>query len=167
MAIAFKTMNALCTCSVTLGATPQVSIGPGHSSKLNPRDCQLFLASAAVVKFKEMVASENNLLLTRTPLMSHLRQLTTSFHHPSSFSCWRRTFEPFNDILHMPATIFTLCDLPSCSGYRSNSTSMAMLSSQLLALWARAYFHHNNVLTESRIATFMILYDSAIKDSKP
>jgi hypothetical protein len=42
-----------------------------------------------------------------------------------------------------------------------------MLSSQLLALWARAYFHHNNVLMEAQIATFMILYDSVIKDSKP
>ncbi|KAG1140431.1 hypothetical protein G6F37_010678 [Rhizopus arrhizus] len=112
MFIVSKTMNALCTCSVTLGATPQVSIGPGHASKLNPRDCQLFLASAAVAKFKEMVAPENDLLLTRTPSMSHLRQLTTYFHHPSTFNCWRRTFEPFNDILHMPASIFTLCDLP-------------------------------------------------------
>ncbi|KAG0755671.1 hypothetical protein G6F57_008406 [Rhizopus arrhizus] len=64
MVIASKTMNALCTCSVTLGATPQVSIGPGHASKLNPRDCQLFLASAAVAKFKETVAPENDLLLT-------------------------------------------------------------------------------------------------------
>ncbi|CEG70124.1 hypothetical protein RMATCC62417_06073 [Rhizopus microsporus] len=167
MVIASKTMNALCTCSVTLGATPQVSIDPDHASKLNPRDCQLFLASAAVAKFKEMVAPENDLLLTCTPSMSHLRQFTTSFHHPSTFNCWRRTFEPFNDILHMPATVFTLCDLPSFSGYGSNSTSVAMLSSQLLALWARAYFHHNNVLTEVQMATFMILYDSAIKDSKP
>ncbi|CAO3691746.1 hypothetical protein G6F70_004003 [Rhizopus microsporus] len=87
MVIASKTMNALCTCSVTLSATPQVSIGPGHASKLNPRGCQLFLASAAVAKFKEMVAPENDLLLTRTPSMSHLRQLTTSFHHPSTFNC--------------------------------------------------------------------------------
>ncbi|KAI9323351.1 hypothetical protein BX666DRAFT_1873403 [Dichotomocladium elegans] len=43
MVIASKTMNTLCTCSVTLGLTPQVSIGPAHASKLDPRDCQLLL----------------------------------------------------------------------------------------------------------------------------
>lgn len=84
MLIASKTMNALCTWSVTLGATPQVSIGLSYAWKLNPRDCRLFLASAAVAKFNEMVAPENDLLLTCTPLMSHLRQLTTSFKKEGS-----------------------------------------------------------------------------------
>ncbi|ORY93111.1 hypothetical protein BCR43DRAFT_364963 [Syncephalastrum racemosum] len=76
-------------------------------------------------------------------------------------------FKPFSDFLHMPATIFTLCDLPSFSGYASNSTSPAMLSAQLLALCARAHYHHKNMLTEVQRGTFMILYESAIKDSKP
>lgn len=165
--IASKTMNALCTCSVTLGSTPQVSIGPGYASKVDPRDSNLFLASTAVVKFKDMFATDNDRLRVRTPSMSQLRQVTTAFHHPSTFNCWRSTFEPFHDILHMPATIFTLCDLPSFSGYGSNSTSVAMLSSQLLAVCAQAHLYHNNRLTEAQLETFMMLYDSVIKDSKP
>ncbi|KAG1048088.1 hypothetical protein G6F43_009498 [Rhizopus delemar] len=167
MVIATNSMNALCTCSITLGVTPQVLIGPSYASKLSPRDCRLFLTSVAAAKFKKIVTSETDLLHTNTTSMSQLRQLTTSFHHPSTFSCWRRSFEPFYDILHIPATISTLCDLPSFSGYGSNSTSAAMLSSQLLAVWTRAYFYHNSMLTEDQMATFMILYDSVLKDSRP
>ncbi|KAI9022761.1 hypothetical protein CLU79DRAFT_804204 [Phycomyces nitens] len=162
--IASKTMNALCTCSVTLGSTPQVSIGPGHASKVDPRDFNLFLASTAAIKFKDMFATDNNYLRVCTPSMSQLRQTTTAFHHPSTFNCWRSTFELFHEILHMSATIFTLCDLPSSSGYGSNSTSVAMLSSQLLAVCAQAHLYHNNRFMEAQMETFMMLYDSMIKD---
>lgn len=41
-----------------------------------------------------------------------------------------------------------------------------MLSSQLLAAFARAYHSHTNILTEDQLVTFMILYDSVIKDNK-
>lgn len=56
--IATKTMNALCTCSVTLGTTPKVSIGSGYAIKLSPPDCKLFLATAAVDNFKKIATSE-------------------------------------------------------------------------------------------------------------
>ncbi|GAA5806313.1 hypothetical protein HPULCUR_011844 [Helicostylum pulchrum] len=65
----------------------------------------------------------------------------------------------------MPATVFTLCDLPSF-GYGLNSTSVEMLSSQLLAVWARAHFYHNNVPTQDQLDNFMILFDPVIKESK-
>ncbi|ORY93109.1 hypothetical protein BCR43DRAFT_364951 [Syncephalastrum racemosum] len=165
--IASNTMNALCICTVTLGNTPQVSIGPSHGTKLNPRDCQWFFLSVAIAKFREMATRQMDLPHARTPSLSHLRQLTTAFHHPSTFSCGRRSFKSFRDILHTPATIFRLCDLPSFSGYGPNATSPAILSAQLLALCARAHFHHKSMLTEVQRGTFMILYESAIKDSKP
>lgn len=149
----------LSALALTLGATPQVSIDPRYASKLSPHDCQLFLTSVAVAKFNKIVSSETDLLHTSTTSMSQLRQHTTSFHHPSNFSCWSRSFKPFCDILHIPATIFTLCGLPSFSGYGSNSTSVAILSSQLLAVWTCAYFYHNSMLTEDQMATFMILCD--------
>lgn len=66
----------------------------------------------------------------------------------------------------MPATIFTLCNLSRFSEYGSNSTSVAILSSLLLALWALSHFYRNNLLTEAKMAMFMILYDSVIKDKK-
>ncbi|KAI7889336.1 uncharacterized protein EV154DRAFT_592269, partial [Mucor mucedo] len=112
-----------------------VAIGPGYISKLHPNDNQLFVASAAVAKFKKTVALDTSQLHTKIS-MSQLRQVTTSFYHASTFSSWRRSFEHFSDIHCSPATIFTLCDLPSFKGYGSNSTSVTMLSSQLLAAFA-------------------------------
>lgn len=119
--IGTNSMNALCTCSVVLGDQPQVAIGPGYISKLRPNDNQLFVAFAAVAKVMKTVALDTNQLHTKI-LMSQLRQVTTSFHHPSTFSSWRRSFEHFSGIRCSPATIFTLCDLPSFKGYGSNST---------------------------------------------
>ncbi|KAG2206708.1 hypothetical protein INT47_003650 [Mucor saturninus] len=139
-------MNALCTCSVVLGGQPQVAIGPGYISKLRPNNNQLFVASAAVAKFMKTVALDTYRLHTKI-LMSQLRQVTTSFHHPSTFSSWRRSFEHFSDIRCSPATIFTLCDLTSFKGYGSNTISITMLSSQLLAASARVYHSHTNILT--------------------
>lgn len=57
--------------------------------------------------------------------------------------------------------------MPGSGGYGSNSTSVAMLSSQLLAVWARAHFYRNNILTQDQLDNFMIFFDSVIKESKP
>lgn len=69
--IATKTMNTLCTYSVTLVTTLKVSIGPGYATKLSPPDYKLFFATAAVDKFKKNATSET----AHTRSMSQLCQL--------------------------------------------------------------------------------------------
>ncbi|KAI8062684.1 hypothetical protein BC940DRAFT_321922 [Gongronella butleri] len=166
LTIASSTMNTLCTCSIVLDSSSRVEIGPGFSQRLDPKHCQLFLARPAMDKFKRLVSLSNDALPVSSARLSEIRQVTSAFHHFSTYSTWRRSFEAFRDVLHMPASIFTLCDLPSFAGYGSNATSAGKLSSQFLAVIARAYLYHGGLVTQAQLSNFLSLYDVVVKEGK-
>ncbi|KAI8967196.1 hypothetical protein BDF20DRAFT_902275 [Mycotypha africana] len=63
----------------------------------------------------------------------------------------------------MPATIFKLFDLLSFSVW----IELGINGNVVIPVSDRVYLHHNSMLREAQLVTFMILYNSVIKESKP
>ncbi|ORX53489.1 hypothetical protein DM01DRAFT_1336027 [Hesseltinella vesiculosa] len=147
--IGSKTMNML----VTMGARlPKdqciVDIGPSSSAKassLRPTHTRIFYQEAKVKKFldcfhnhslSDPVSDDDSSAPTIT--VSALRQLTTAFDHPSTFTPWRSVLGEFDADLTLPSTVFTVCDMPHQS-YGSSSTATEKIASQFLQALAWAY----------------------------
>ncbi|KAI9483905.1 MAG: hypothetical protein EXX96DRAFT_616860 [Benjaminiella poitrasii] len=81
--------------------------------------------------FEEQITERQ--LTCKCPLsVSSLRQLTSSFKHPSTYATWRATLDgPDNDFLQ-PATIFNIADVPNIQGYGISDASMAKKASLVL-----------------------------------
>lgn len=95
------------------------------------------------------------------PLQSidSLRQLTSGFHSPTTYKPFRSTLSSFNDPLHKPATVFTLCDLPNNGGYGSNDGAYSRCASQFLQMLAIPAINSSGSLDRTSYDSFQNTYD--------
>lgn len=71
--------------------------------------------------------------------MSSLWQLTSGFDDPSTFASWWAILQEFKSDLTMPATVFTLCDVPNKQGYDSSALSTEKIASRFVQALALSF----------------------------
>ncbi|KAG0169491.1 hypothetical protein DFQ28_010124 [Apophysomyces sp. BC1034] len=156
--VASKTMNILSTCSCSLSKDPQVFVGPETGVSFSSAETRIFFTCAALKEMKNAFENPVGTKITISPSLSALRQVTSGFDSSSTFKMFRMTFAPFDDLLHMPATIFTICDLPSFVGYGSNHGSATRIASCLLQLFAIAALMHSGILKKESFVDFHLKF---------
>ncbi|KAI8147833.1 hypothetical protein BJV82DRAFT_308093 [Fennellomyces sp. T-0311] len=153
------TINILCICSVLVSATQSVSVGPNTNYNVDSSRTRIYFEIDAIREFQQKqqhITSQNVYEFD----LNTLRQLISGFDSPTTYVPYRPTSSPFNDLHHMPATIFTSCDLPSHAGYGTNYTSAPKVASELLQLFARAIVTTSARLPKQQYADFRKKTDS-------
>ncbi|KAI9498055.1 hypothetical protein BDB00DRAFT_867711 [Zychaea mexicana] len=134
--IGARHMNILSTMSVYLHQDPCIDIGPATSALIDtvrPGRARLFLRRDSIESF--MVSFEDKSYMFPPYSISSMRQVSTGFDDASSFAPWRAIIDVLESILTMPATVFTLCDLPHNQGYRVSATSTEKIASRFIKDW--------------------------------
>ncbi|KAI8888226.1 hypothetical protein K501DRAFT_124282, partial [Backusella circina FSU 941] len=85
-------------------------------------------------RIKEYIETIKNSSMFYAPqkTLTSLRQLVSGFDNPSTFFYARASHEEFEVDQLMPATIFTICDLPPNQGYGSAADASGKLASRFL-----------------------------------
>ena len=160
--LASRTMDVLSTCSTTLEKRPRVFIGPETDVDIISGSTQIFFSATALADFKKAFEEDND-TSEQAPDISRLRQFSSSFQAPSTYRMFRFTSSPFNGVLHMPATVFTNCDLPSFAGYGSNAASASKMASELLQIFIRAALIHSGRVKKVVFEEYRQKYDAITK----
>lgn len=164
--VSSTTMNVLSTCSTTTNMMPEISIGPNTVCEVDSQHTRIYFQASAIDKF-QCAFESGSTSEGRGININSLRQLVSGHDAPSTYKPLRATFSPFDDIQHMPATIFTNCDLPSHAGYGSNATSAPKLASELLQLFARAAVTNSPSVDKQQFMELRHKFDSVTnKDAK-
>ncbi|KAI8330103.1 hypothetical protein BC941DRAFT_441520 [Chlamydoabsidia padenii] len=127
--IGARHMNILSTMSVCLHQNPCIDIGPATSALIDtvrPGRARLFLRRDSIESF--MVSFEDKSYVFPPCSISSMRQVSTGFDDASSFAPWRAIIDVLESDLTMPATVFTLCDLPHIHGKNSVSIHASLVS---------------------------------------
>ncbi|ORY99313.1 hypothetical protein BCR43DRAFT_489075 [Syncephalastrum racemosum] len=126
-------MNILSTMSICLREEQCVDIGPATSvlaDSIRPGCARLFFPRDSIRSF--MTAFEDKSHVFPITSISSMRQISTGFDDPSSFAPWRAGLAVLETDLTMPATVFTLCDLPHNQGYGSSASSTEKVASRFI-----------------------------------
>ncbi|ORX61964.1 hypothetical protein DM01DRAFT_1369885 [Hesseltinella vesiculosa] len=143
--VARATRNVFVTMAAPLLRDRQVDVGPSSSPlTLRPSKTRAFYQKNKVGIVLAHVHGRSP--LSPLPTISSLRQLTSSFNDPSTFMPWRTSLDCLNNDHQLPATVFTLCDLPHNQGYGTANLSPENLASRLLQAAARAFLDRSKRL---------------------
>jgi hypothetical protein len=160
--IGTETVNLLCTNSITLGKSQTVFIGPETGMIFEPKEASVYLIKSKVDKLKEV----GDTIEVPLPSIDSLWQLTSGFHSPTTYTSFRKTLISFNDPLHKPASIFTLCDLPHNGGYGSNDGAYSRCCSQFFQMLAIPAINTSWSLDRTAFDSFQTKYDLQKGDAK-
>ncbi|KAG1121808.1 hypothetical protein G6F42_012069 [Rhizopus arrhizus] len=131
--IGSSTMNILVTMSVLLRSEKTLQVGPETSasiSAINPLTARIFYCDEEVERFLAVMNDPFTFTAPKTVLS--LRQLTSGFGDSSTFLTARAAHDEFATDFRMPATVFSLCNLPHNQGYGASANSTGKLASRFL-----------------------------------
>lgn len=121
--IVSRSMNVLVTMSCCLKSQQSLNIGPETASTLQqvkPLTARIFYCDSEIKQFLNAM-SDNTFTVPKS--LTSLRQLTSGFGDSTTYLPFRAAHEELNDDLMVPATVFTLCDMPHNQGYGTSSKS--------------------------------------------
>ncbi|CAO3594202.1 unnamed protein product [Absidia cylindrospora] len=149
--MASNTMNMLFTCSVIISNRNDVQIGPNSTippASLSSTTTRVFYRQSAVQQFQDKMSACNTNTVMAIPSFNicNQRQLISGFHHRSTYEFWRASAPGFQDQLHMPVTVFTLCDVPHFDGYGVGEKASATIASRFLQILSVAHHKKKGVI---------------------
>lgn len=158
--IGFKHANLLITMSVSLGINNlKMNIGPETViSGFNTKDLAIYYSTESIASFEAALQQGRDYCPAFD--MNKVRQLISGFNNPATFQPYRATAECFLPCYetHLPATVFTLCDLPTTESYGVSNTSAPKIGSRFLSIIAASEWEDDFKISHQSFKTALQLF---------
>ncbi|CEP08307.1 hypothetical protein [Parasitella parasitica] len=154
-------MNILSTMSVRVGlfGSPlQINIGP--ETKMSDGRASIFYPEENIQRFKASMADMDNFQINHN--INHLRQVVAGFGDISTYKEYRCSLDILNHETLMPATVFTLCDLPH-SKYGVSDTAATKIASRFLNVMSAQLLRGKTSAGHQQLNDVLSIYNAHTK----